>query len=84
LFNKKYAAGQGQKNLYIYLRKCAEQIIRFYHTQSANMDGKEIAQKKLPGKKKPPTLTLKIAPTVKPATKSRNGGIKKTEAKNNK
>jgi len=40
------------------------------------MAGKKITLKKLPGKKKPPALTLKVAPTVKPRLKS-NTEVKK-------
>ena len=48
------------------------------------MPGKKITQKKLPGKKKPPTLTLKVAPAVKFKLKSNTEGIKKVTAKKRK
>lgn len=45
------------------------------------MADKKITLKKLPGKKKPPTLTLKVAAAVKPKLKSNTEGIKKVTAK---
>jgi len=48
------------------------------------MTGKRITLKKLPGKKKPPTFTLKVAPAVKPELKSNTEDIKKVTAKKRK
>jgi len=48
------------------------------------MAGKEITLKKLPGKKKPPTLTLKLAPAIKAAANSTGQSTKKNAAKKSK
>jgi hypothetical protein len=54
------------------------------YTKSANMAGKEITLKKLPGKRKPPTLTLKLAPAIKPAADSAAHSTKKNKGKKSK
>jgi len=48
------------------------------------MAGKKITLKKLPGKREPPTLTLKVAPAVKPKLKSDTEGVRKASAKKRK
>lgn len=44
------------------------------------MTEKEIKLKKLPGKKKPPTLTLKIAPAVNTAAAKKPAAVKNITA----
>ena len=82
--NNDWKVGYLRVNNYIYFTEVNSANNLIYTLNLQDMAGKKITLKKLPGKKKPPTLTLKVASSVKPKLKSDTEGVKKASAKKRK